>query len=121
MGRLGDPPLLGSMGAEAPIAYPLRCFYKRGHARIRFFMTKVLTVRLPAGLHDKAEDRAMRLGLDRAKYVRSLIEDDLSGARGKTPRVFASEDLVGLYQGDTGPATNASARGRLRARVAARR
>jgi hypothetical protein len=63
----------------------------------------------------------MRLGLDRAKYVRSLIEDDLSGARGRTPRVFASEDLVGLYQGDTGPATNASARGRLRARVAARR
>ncbi len=84
-------------------------------------MTKILTVRLPAGLHDKAEARALRLGLDRAKYVRSLIEDDLSGARGKTPRFFASEDLVGLYEGDTGPATNASARGRLCARTAARR
>lgn len=117
-----DPaPILLSMGAEAPIAYPIPCFDKRGHARIRFCMTKILTVRLPAGLHDKAEARAMRLGLDRAKYVRSLIEDDLSGARGKTPRVFASEDLVGLYEGDTGPATNASARERLRARAAARR
>lgn len=81
-------------------------------------MTKILTVRLPAELLVKAEARAMRLGLDRAKYVRSLIEDDLSGARDKTQRVFASEDLVGLYQGDTGPATNASARERLRARAA---
>ena len=112
---------LFSIGAAAPIAYPISCFDKRGHARIRFCMTKILTVRLPAGLHDKAEARAMRLGLDRAKYVRSLIEDDLSGARDKTQRVFASEDLVGLYQGDTGPATNASARERLRARAATRR
>jgi predicted DNA-binding protein len=109
------------MGAAAPSAYPISCFDKRGHARIRFCMTKILTVRLPAGLHDKAEARAMRLGLDRAKYVRSLIEDDLSGARDKTQRVFASEDLVGLYQGDTGPATNASARERLRARAATQR
>ena len=84
-------------------------------------MTKILTVRLPAELHEKTEARAMRLGLDRAKYVRSLIEDDLSGARDKTQRVFASEDLVGLYQGDTEPATNATVRERLRARAAPRR
>ena len=109
------------MGAEAPVTRSISCFDKRDHARIRFCMTKILTVRLPAGLHDKAEARAMRLGLDRAKYVRSLIEDDLSGARDKTRRVFASEDLVGLYQGDTGPATNASARERLRARAATSR
>jgi len=79
-------------------------------------MTKVLTVRLPLDLHDKAEARATRLGLDRAKYVRSLIEDDLSeGDRGK-PRSFASEDLVGLYQNGPVAATNASVRERLRSR-----
>lgn len=81
-------------------------------------MTKILTLRLPAELHEKAEARALRLGLDRAKYVRSLIEDDLSGSSGKTSRVFSSEDLAGLYQGDAGTATNASSRERLRRRAA---
>ena len=79
-------------------------------------MTKILTVRLPPDLHDKAEARATRLGLDRAKYVRSLIEDDLSEG-GKNPRPFASEDLVGIYQGDPVAATNVSVRERLRKRA----
>ena len=84
-------------------------------------MTKVLTVRLPAELHDQTETRARRLGLDRAKYVRSLIEDDLAADGRKRPPGFASEDLVGLYRGETRPATNAAARQRLRARAEPRR
>ena len=88
---------------------------------IRFRMTKILTVRLPAELHQKAEARALRLGLDRAKYVRSLIEGDVSEAARNPQSNFASEDLVGLYQLGAGPATNASVRQRLQAGAAARR
>jgi predicted DNA-binding protein len=84
-------------------------------------MTKILTVRLPAELHQKAEARALRLGLDRAKYVRSLIEGDVSEAARSAQSTFASEDLVGLYQFGAGSATNASVRQRLQARAAARR
>lgn len=88
---------------------------------IHFRMTKILTVRLPTDLHDKAEARASRLGLDRAKYVRSLIEDDVSEGDGEKSRSFASEDLVGLYQGGPVSATNASVRERLRSRAQGRR
>lgn len=84
-------------------------------------MTKILTVRLPQELHDKAEARAVRLGLDRAKYVRSLIEDDiLESSREKTCS-FASEDLIGLYQNAPVAATNASVRERLRSRTLGRK
>lgn len=87
---------------------------------ILFCMTKILTLRLPAELHQKAEARALRLGLDRAKYVRSLIEDDVSEAGRNDKSTFASEDLVGLYQVGTGSAKNASVRQRLQARAATR-
>ena len=40
-------------------------------------MTKVLTVRVPPELLTRMEAKAVSLGLDRAKYVRSLIEEDL--------------------------------------------
>jgi len=102
-------------GSSIPQRNPL--IHKAGQ-RIHFCMTKILTVRLPPDLHDKAEARAARLGLDRAKYVRSLIEDDiLEGAREKH-RSFASEDLVGLYQNGSVAATNGSVRERLRNRAA---
>lgn len=81
-------------------------------------MTKVLTVRLEPDLLNKAEARAARLGLDRAKYVRALIEDDLARGSGQSPRKFASEDLAGMYEGSGYPATNASARENLRRRAA---
>lgn len=84
-------------------------------------MTKILTVRLPEELHQKAEARALRLGLDRAKYVRSLIEGDVSEATRSAQSTFASEDLVGLYEIGAGSATNASVRQRLQARVASSR
>jgi len=90
-------------------------------ASIRFRMTKILTVRLPAELHQKAEARALRLGLDRAKYVRSLIEGDVSEAARNAQSTFASEDLVGLYGLGAGSASNASVRQRLQARAVARR
>ena len=81
-------------------------------------MTKVLTIRLDSELLGKAEARAARLGLDRAKYVRSLIEDDLAGGSRGVVRKFASEDLAGMYEGGGQPATNAATRGRLQARAA---
>ena len=81
-------------------------------------MTKVLTVRLNPELLGKAEARAARLGLDRAKYVRSLIEEDLSNGSPGTSRKFASEDLAGMYEGSGHPATNTTTRRRLQARAA---
>ena len=77
-------------------------------------MTKILTLRLDPDLLGKAEARATRLGLDRAKYVRSLIEEDLAGEPDTALRKFASEDLAGLYEGPGIAATNDSVRGRLR-------
>lgn len=83
-------------------------------------MTKVLTVRIPPSLLARAEAKAAALGLDRAKYVRSLIEGDLASGPENRGRGFVSEDLVGIY---TAPepaqsATNASVRERLKRRTA---
>ena len=61
----------------------------------------------------KAEARAVHLGLDRAKYVRLLIEEDLK-ASPAAPRKFVSEDLVGMYEGPGITADNATVRERLR-------
>jgi hypothetical protein len=85
-------------------------------------MTKVLTLRLSPELLARAEARAARLGLDRAKYVRMLVEEDLAvGGEmgGSGVRRFASEDLAGMYVGDGCAATNAAARERLRGRARA--
>lgn len=76
-------------------------------------MTKVLTLRVDSALLAQAEAKAMRLGLDRAKYVRSLIEDDLCSSVGKTSG-FASSDLAGLYEGTAKSATNQETRARMR-------
>jgi len=80
-------------------------------------MTSVLTVRLEPELLGKAEARAARIGLDRAKYIRSLIQDDLARAGEKNVHAFASEDLAGMYEGSGAPATNANARARLQKRA----
>jgi len=79
-------------------------------------MTKVLTLRLDAKLLGKAEARALQLGLDRAKYVRSLIEEDVA-APDPSAHKFASEDLVGMYEGEGLAADNQAARLRLRAKA----
>ncbi len=80
-------------------------------------MSRVLTVRIEPGLLAKAEARAARLGLDRAGYVRSLIEHDLAVAAAKSPRRFASEDLVGAYRLGGLSATNHRVRETLRRRA----
>jgi hypothetical protein len=80
-------------------------------------MTKVLTIRLDPDLLGKAEARAADMGLDRAKYVRTLIEEDLAAAAESPPRKFASEDLAGIYEGTGEPATNSSTRTRLKNRA----
>jgi len=76
-------------------------------------MTKILTLRLDSDLLGKAEARAVRLGLDRAKYVSLLIEEDLKTLPA-APRKFVSEDLVGMYEGPGITADNATVRERLR-------
>ena len=80
-------------------------------------MSKILTIRITAGLLAKAEARAAHLGLGRAGYVRSLIEHDLEAATVKTARRFASEDLVGAFRLGGIPATNKHVREKLRARA----
>lgn len=78
-------------------------------------MTKLLTIRMPVDLLSKAEAKAARLGLDRAKYLRGLIEEDLLSEKTDSPRRFASEDLAGIHVAeDPQPATNARARMMLR-------
>ena len=81
-------------------------------------MTKVLTVRIPVDLLGRAAARAHRLGLDRAKYVRQLIEQDIDAAHGeeKSRRGFVPEDLAGSFRLGGRPATNRRVRERLRAR-----
>jgi hypothetical protein len=64
-------------------------------------------------LLEKAEARAARLGVDRAKYVRSLIEEDLASGGKKSGSSFASGDLAGMYEGDGKAATNQETRVRL--------
>jgi hypothetical protein len=54
----------------------------------------------------KAEARAVRLGLDRAGYVRSLIEQDLKNSSTSARRRFTSEDLVGAFRLGGESATN---------------
>ncbi|MCP5534405.1 MAG: hypothetical protein H7A49_13855 [Akkermansiaceae bacterium] len=77
-------------------------------------MTKVLTLRIDPVLLEKAEARAARLGVDRAQYVRSLIEEDVAEGSGKPVSRFASSDLAGLYEGSGKAATNQEVRNRLR-------
>jgi hypothetical protein len=70
-------------------------------------MTQVLTVRVPPDLLAKADARAAQLGLDRGKYVRSLIEQDVAGgAREPRKRRFASEDFIASVALGRGPYTN---------------
>jgi hypothetical protein len=77
-------------------------------------MTKILTLRLDPVLLERAEARAARLGVDRAKYVRSLIEEDLASGGKKTGSGFASTDLAGMYEGSGKAATNQETRARMR-------
>ena len=77
-------------------------------------MTKVLTLRMEPDLLEKAEARAARLGVDRAKYVRSLIEEDLASGGKKTSSGFASSDLAGMYEGTGKAATKSETRARMR-------
>jgi hypothetical protein len=70
-------------------------------------MTQVLTVRVPPELLAKADARAAQLGLDRGKYVRSLIEQDLVATAGQQRRRrFASEEFIGSVPLGRGPYTN---------------
>jgi hypothetical protein len=82
-------------------------------------MTKAMTVRLPPDLLNKAEARASKLGVKRTRYVRGLIERDVNatGTVSAKKHVFASKDLIGYYEGEEEPATNARVRERLRLRA----
>jgi len=85
-------------------------------------MTRVLTVRVPPALVAKADARAAELGLDRGKYVRSLIEQDVNaGGREGRQRRFASEDFIGSVPLARGPYTNRRVRALVRERLLAKR
>jgi len=58
------------------------------------------------------------MGLDRAKYVRGLIVEDLANGGAVLTRNFASEDLAGMYEGSGQAATNTAVRRRLQERAA---
>lgn len=83
-------------------------------------MTLVLTVRVTPQLMAEAERRAAELGLDRGKYVRALIEQDVS-ARDTRKRTFASEDFIGSAPIARGPYTNRRVRAIVRERLIRRR
>lgn len=83
-------------------------------------MTQVLTVRIPPDLMAKAAARAAQLGLDRGKYVRALIEEDvIAGAKERRTRRFASEGFIGSTPIGRGPYTNRRVRAIVRERLAA--
>ena len=84
-------------------------------------MTQILTVRVSPALVAKADARAAELGLDRGKYVRSLIEQDLDTARHPRKRRFASEPFIGSVPLARGPYTNRRVRAIIRARLGATR
>jgi hypothetical protein len=90
---------------------------------IHWRMTKILTIRIPPALLSQAEAKAARLGIDRAKYVRGLIEEDLAKKEPKKKHKFASEDLAGSCVSLAGgrPATNAVVREMMRRRLLAKR
>lgn len=82
-------------------------------------MTQVLTVRVSPELIAKADERAAQLGLDRGKYVRGLIEQDVvAGAKPVRRRRFASEDFIGSVPLGQGPYTNRRVRSIVAERVA---
>jgi hypothetical protein len=85
-------------------------------------MTQVLTVRVPPDLMAKADMRAAELGLDRGKYVRSLIEQDVAVAA-ESPRQqkFVSEDFIGSVPLRRGPYTNRRVRELVREHLGSKR
>jgi hypothetical protein len=82
-------------------------------------MTRVLTVRVRPDLLAKAEARAAQLGLNRGKYVRDLIERDVSQAEGSAHK-FASEDFIASVPLGGGPYTNPRVREAVRKRLRAK-
>jgi hypothetical protein len=85
-------------------------------------MTQVLTVRVPPALVAKADRRAAELGLDRGKYVRGLIEQDVTtAARRPAKRTFVSEDFIGSMPLARGPYTNRRVRAIIREHLTAKR
>jgi hypothetical protein len=85
-------------------------------------MTQVLTVRVPPDLIAKADARAAQLGIDRGKYVRGLIEQDVAGGENEPrKRKFASEGFIGSMPLRRGPYTNRRVRAIVRERLSAKR
>lgn len=80
-------------------------------------MSSTLTIRIAPELLARAETRAAQLGVQRARYIRGLIERDLGTELPQPTRQFASEDLAGRFQLGGQSATNSRVRDRLRNRA----
>lgn len=83
-------------------------------------MSRVVTLRISPALVARADARAAELGLDRGKYVRSLIEQDLAQKSRRKHR-FASEDFIGSTSLGRGPYTNKAVRDLVRERLVSKR
>lgn len=81
-------------------------------------MTCVLTVRISPELLAKTEARAAQLELDRGKYVRELITQDVTQNKG-APRTFASKDFLGSVSLGSGPYSSRRVRDTVRRQLAA--
>lgn len=79
-------------------------------------MTEVLTVRLPAGLLAKIDERAAQQGCRRSDYVRRLIAKDAEKPFRAISRHFACLHLKGRYALGHG-GNNAAVRAALARRV----
>ena len=79
---------------------------------IHFYMSNVLTVRLPRSLLAKVDRKAAALGRARAEHVRQVLEEDVAAGAPQLRR-FACLSLKGRYALGGG-SDNAAVRRRMR-------
>jgi hypothetical protein len=74
------------------------CLNKLGIPTYSFAYDKGSQAATRSGIDEQGRGAGRASGLDRAKYVSSLIEEELAAPPAAAQRKFASEDLVGMYE-----------------------
>lgn len=80
-------------------------------------MTRPFSVRARPSLISAIDSRAAQLGQDRSKYILTLVERDLSGAKKPRKHKFASHDLIGSFSTGIKSGDNATIRRIIRQRL----